>query len=95
MTSAPIEEKETFDLLRKSKGQKKWDMLFELTKERFDKKLMGESELAICLTEIPQKFSLKVISDEEFKKEIELHQYGRYVGHHVGIGACKENLSQK
>ena len=95
MTSAPIEEKETLDLLKKVRGQKKWDTLFEATKERFDKKLMGESALAICLAEIPQKFSLKAISDEEFEKEIELHQYGRYVGHHVGVGACKEDLSQK
>ena len=95
MTSAPIEEKETLDLLKKMKDHKKWDMLFEATKERFDKKLMGESSLTICLAEIPQKFSLKAISDEEFEKEIELYQYGHYVGHHVSVGACKDNLSQK
>ena len=76
-------------------SQCKWDTLFDATKERFDKKLIGESTLAICLSEIPQKFSLKAISDEEFDEEIGLHQYGRYVGHHVGIGACQENLSKK
>ena len=95
ITSAPIEEKETLDLLKKVEDQKKRVMLFEATKESFDKKLMGESALAICLSEIPQEFSLKAISDEEFEEEIELHQYGHYVGHHVSIGACKDKLSQK
>lgn len=92
MTSAPIEEKETLNLLKKEKNEKKWDMLFDSTKERFDKKLTGDSMLAICLNEIPQKFSLKSISDDEFAQETALHQYERYVGHHAGVRACEEEL---
>lgn len=93
--SAPIEEKETLTIIKNEKNEDKWDMSFDLVKERFDKKLLGERSLTICLTEIPQKFSLKAISDEEFKKETKLHQYGHYVGHHVGISTCKEEHNKK
>lgn len=83
LVAAPIEEKETLEILKRISAEKEWKKVFTLSKELFDKKLEGGSTLPIGMIEIPQKFSLRSISDDEFNSEIEHHQYGRYVGAHA------------
>ena len=43
------------------------------------------------MIEIPQKFSLKSIADEQFNEITESHQYGRYVGKHMAESKMKKD----
>lgn len=87
LVSAPIEEKEILERLKKAPIGKARDQVFEISKELFDKKLMGNDALLLHMPEIPKGFSLKIISDDEFNHAIESHRYGRYIGSHSG--GCK------
>lgn len=91
LTAAPVSEKELLDRLKKTSDEKEQKITFDIVKDSFDKKLIGEKSLPLCMIEIPEDFSLKAISDEEFRQEMKNHHYGHYVGHHVGIGLCKSN----
>ena len=87
ITVASVEEKETIEILRQIPAGKKQDEVFELAKEAFDSKLAGGTRLGVSMIEIPQKFALKSITDEQFNEITERHQYGRYVGNHMA--ECK------
>lgn len=91
LVSAPIEEKEILDGLKKAQDEDTRQMIFDLSKQSFDERLSGDQDLSLCVVENPQKFSLKVISDEEFEKEIQSHQYGRYIGSRTSV--CKRKMS--
>lgn len=93
IVAAPIEEKETLEALKKTLSGKAKQEVFDMSKEQFDKKLLGDESLPISLIEIPEKFLLKTISDAEFNDEIGKHQYGRYVGNHVG--ECKPKIERE
>lgn len=84
LVSAPIEEKETLEMLKKTSSVHDRDELFYYSKENFDKKLMGGETLPLRMIEIPQEFTLRVITDKEFNDEIKKHQYSRYVGSYGG-----------
>lgn len=43
--------------------------------------------MGVAMIEVPQKFALKSITDEQFYEITESHQYGRYVGKHMA--KCK------
>ena len=90
IVSAPIEEKEILTILKKSKTAK--ETAFDKAKERFNQKLLGEKSINISLIEIPQKFMLKAISDDEYSEEMDTHQYGRYVGKHVTVTDCQPRI---
>ena len=83
ITAAPVEEKETIEILRKLVGGEKRDQVFEQSQIVFHFKLAGGEALDIAMIEIPQKFALKSITDEQFNEIMETHQYGRYVGNHM------------
>ena len=87
ITAAPVEEKEAIEILRKIPSGEKQDELFELAKKAFDTKLSGGTSLGVAMIEVPQKFALKSITDEQFNEITESHQYGRYVGKHMA--ECK------
>lgn len=89
IVSAPIEEKETLASLKNTHSKKTWQTSFKQAQKRFDDKLLGESSLPVNLIEIPQKFILQNISDEKYRKEMDSHQYSRYIGKHVGVADCK------
>lgn len=84
LASAPIEEKEILEQLKKAPMGKARNQVFELSKEIFDKKLIGNDALLLYMSEIPDGFSLESISDDEFNHAIESHGYGRYIGSHSG-----------
>lgn len=91
LAAAPIEEKETINLLKRAPKGKEWHRVFDLSKELFDKKLMGGKVLPLSIIEIVQKFSLKTISDVEYNQKIQNNQYGHYIGNHFcGCPAEKE-----
>lgn len=92
IVSAPIEEKETLTFLQKTKKGIDRDVAFDEAKKRFDKKLLGEKSINVSLIEIPQKFMLKTISDDEYNKEMDAHQYGRYIGKNVAFTDCKPKI---
>ncbi len=83
LVSAPIEEKEMLEQLKKILDEETQNSLFYIAREAFDKKLIGADALRLHMVEIPQAFSLKTISDDEFNLEIESHQYGHYVGSRI------------
>lgn len=83
VTAAPVEEKETIEVLRKLADGKKRDQVFELSQKIFDAKLAGKEALDVSMIEIPQKFALKSITDKQFNEIMETHQYGRYIGNHT------------
>lgn len=92
IVSAPIEEKEILTFLQKTKTEIAQESAFDEAKERFDKKLLGENSINVSLIEIPQKFMLKAISDDEYSKEMDTHQYGRYIGKNVAFTECKPKV---
>jgi hypothetical protein len=94
LVSAPVEEKEVLDVLKKTPKGKERNRVFDLSKELFDKKLEGDKVLPINMIEIPQNFSLKAISDDEFNNEIKHHQYGHYVGKHAGECMSEEQREE-
>ena len=87
ITAAPVEEKETLEMLRKISSGEKKDEVFDLAKKAFDAKLAGETALEVAMIEIPQRFALRSITDEQFNEMMKTHQYGRYVGNHMS--ECK------
>lgn len=89
IVSAPIEEKEILTFLQKANTKIAQESAFDEVKERFDKKLLGEKSIDVSLIEIPQKFMLKAISDDEYSKEMDTHQYGRYIGKNIAFTNCK------
>lgn len=92
IVSAPIEEKEILTMLKKSETTH--ETAFDDAKERFDKKLLGETSLPVSLFEISEKFMLKNISDIEYNKEMDSHHYGRHVGNHVSNTDCKPKVNR-
>ena len=84
---APVEEKQTIEVLKNIPTEEKCDEVFEQAKDAFDAKLAEGKALDVAMIEIPQKFVLKSITDEEFDEMLESHQYGRYVGKH--LAECK------
>ena len=89
LTSVFTAEKEQLDRLKNSLNQKENDKLFDLMKESFDQRLMGEEFLLIDMIEIPEEFSLKAISKDEFDSIVGKHGYGHYIGNHVKKVECK------
>ena len=87
ISSAPIEEKETLEILNTISSQEKHDEIFEESKKAFDAKLMGGKNLDVDMIEIPQYFSVKCVTDDVFKEITEKHQYSRYIGKHTAL--CK------
>lgn len=83
ITVAPVEEKQTIEVLRNIPTEEKHDEVFEQAKNAFDAKLAVGDRLGVAMIEIPQKFVLKSITDEQFDEMLESHQYGRYVGKHL------------
>ena len=72
ITAAPVEEKEAIEILRKIPSGEKQDELFELAKKAFDAKLSGGTSLGVAMIEVPQKFALKSITDEQFNEITEV-----------------------
>ena len=93
LTSVFTAEKEQLDRLKNSLNQKENDKLFDLMKESFDQRLMGEEFLLIDMIEIPEEFSLKTISKDEFDSIVNKHGYGHYVGNHVKTVSCESEKS--
>lgn len=93
IVAAPIEEKETLTLLKNSQSKTTRQTLFDDAKKRFDQKLLGNNSLPVNLVEIPQNFMLKNISDNEYVEEMNSHQYGRYIGKHIGSTECMTNTN--
>ena len=91
ITAAPVEEKEKIEILGKLADSEKRGEVFEQSKKVFDAKLAGGEALDIAMIEIPQNFTLKSITDEQFNEMIESHQYGRYVGNHMAECKMKQN----
>lgn len=87
ITVAPVEEKETIEALKKIPEGEKRDEVFESAKNAFDAKLAEGEALDVAMIEIPQKFVLKSITDEQFNEMMESHQYGKYIGRH--LAECK------
>lgn len=87
ITAAPVEDKETLEMLRKISSGEKKDEVFDLAKKAFDAKLAGGTALEVAMIEIPQRFALRSITDEQFNEMMKTHQYGRYVGNHMS--ECK------
>ena len=83
IVAAPIEQKDAIDKLKRISTKNEWDTLFEASKTAFDRKLAGGDSLFIDIIEIPEDFSIKCVSDDEFKEVMESHQYGRYIGKHI------------
>ena len=90
ISSAPIEEKETLETLKRLESEENRDEVFRLTQKIFDEKLMDGEELIVDMVEIPQKFSIKCVTDEVFTEIMENHQYGRYVGNRTRECVVKE-----
>lgn len=91
ITSAPIEEKETLETLKRLESVEKQDELFDLMKKAFDEKLTGGEKLDVDMVEIPQRFSISCVADEVFSEIMEKHQYGRYIGNRTRECAVKEH----
>lgn len=87
ISSGSIKEKETLEILKRTPAGEKRDKIFELTKQRFNEDLIGGDTLTAIMVEIPQKFTIKCVTDEQFEMIMEKHQYGRYVGQH--LAECK------
>lgn len=74
-----IEEREKIDYLKRVKGTKEWDIIFDGIKKDFDRKLGQLDKIDIkCLDEI-EKYKLSVIDIKEYEQEINEHYFGRRV----------------
>ena len=83
IAAASIEEKETLEALKRAPTEEKQDELFALTKKIFDDKLIGGESLSVSTIEIPQKFVIKCVTDDEFNSIMDEHHYGKYIGNHL------------
>lgn len=79
ISSAYIEEKERINELKRISSNEKYKELFEKIKNEFDSNLGDDKQITLECIDLPESFSLNVISKEEFESEIEKHYYGRYV----------------
>ncbi|MDP2162088.1 MAG: hypothetical protein Q8K02_16535 [Flavobacterium sp.] len=54
-----------------SKNEEKWQSLFDLVKEAFNKRLISsESTIEVSVVSVPTAFNISILSDEEYEKEI-------------------------
>ena len=80
IAAAPVEEKETLQVLQNKTADRPNYYLIKKVRENLKRRLIGGDELAFQLVERPQKFSFKTITDTEYEDEISHHQYGHYIG---------------
>lgn len=80
ISSGPIKEKETLEILKKTLSEEKHDEIYDLVKQRFNEELVGGETVTAIIVELPQNFSIKCVTDEQFAAIMEKHQYGRYIG---------------
>lgn len=92
INAAYIEEKESIIKLRKIRGEEEWDTLFSEIKSSFDASLSDCESVEVRCAEIPESFSVGVISDEEYNEACSNHHYSHFVHHEPN---CIEKSNKK
>ncbi len=81
INKAKIETKEVIEYLRiaKNNNPKLWEEKYGELKTGFDKEVGGETNIIIDAKQMPNNFSFSAVSKDDFVKEKEKHQYGKFV----------------
>lgn len=79
INSVYIEEAERIEQLQNSAHDEKWEKIFNDIKLKFDSSLGGQDSLLLKCLEIPESFSLTVLTKEEYEAEVKEHHFPHYV----------------
>lgn len=79
--SAPTEAKEVIEALRNTKENEKWEQIFDISKEWYNRKLGNPEiqELVLQCIEVPEKYRFLTLSKAEYEKIVAEYSYSHFV----------------
>lgn len=81
INAAYIEEKEAISELRKIRGEEGWETLFKDIKDRFNESLSDLDSVEVRCAEIPESYSVGVLSEAKYNEACSNYHYSHFVHH--------------